>query len=82
MSLSDGPCKASSQDYCCPLPLASDGNERTLLIADRFNRRVSMSAVGAAKLSTVGTADFLVNDYILIWGCPKPIQTDNGRQFC
>ena len=47
-----------------PSPITKDGNKYTLLVADRFSRRVAMYAVRAAQFTVVGTADILVHDFI------------------
>ena len=41
-----------------------------------------MYAVTAAEFTAEGTANFLINRYILLWGCPCSILSDNGLQFC
>ena len=53
-----------------------------LLITDRFSRRADMFPVTAAEFTAEGTANILVNKYILLWGCPRTILSDNGLQFC
>ena len=41
-----------------------------------------MFAVTAAEFTAEGTANILVNRYIPLWGCPSPLLSDNGPQFC
>ena len=41
-----------------------------------------MFPVTAAEFTAEGTANILVNKYILLWGCPYTIPSDNGLQFC
>ena len=41
-----------------------------------------MYAVTAAEFTAEGTANFLINRCIPLWGCPRSILSDNGLQFC
>ena len=41
-----------------------------------------MFAVTAAEFTAEGTANILINRYILLWGCARSILSDNGLQFC
>ena len=41
-----------------------------------------MFPVTAAEFTAEGTANFLVNQDIPLWGCPRTILSDNGLQFC
>lgn len=40
-----------------------------------------MHAVAAAQFTAVGTIDFLVDQFKLLWGCPTTFIPDNGLQF-
>ena len=51
-----------------------------MLITGRFSPRADMFAVTAAEVNAEGTANILANQYILLWGCPRAILSDNGRQ--
>ena len=82
MPLPEGPGIAISVDYFGPLPVTSRGNTYILLITYRFSRRADMFAVIAAEFTAEGTANILVNKFILLWGCPRTILSDNGLQFC
>ena len=44
--------------------------------------RADIFAVTAAEFTAVSSANILVNKYIPLWGCPRTILSDNGRQFC
>ena len=41
-----------------------------------------MFAVTAAEFTAEGTANILGNCFILLWGCPSTLLSDNGLQFC
>ena len=41
-----------------------------------------MFAVTAAELTAEGTANILVNRFILLWGCPSTLLSVTGLQFC
>ena len=82
MSLPEGPVTAVGVDYFGPLPVTPRGNTYILLFADRFHRRADMFPVTAAEFTAEGTANIMVNQYILLWGSPRTILSDNGLQFC
>ena len=82
MPLPEGSGIAISVDYFGPLPVTSRGNTYILLITDRFSRRVDMFPRTPAEFTAEGTANILVNKFILLWGCPRTILSDNGLQFC
>ena len=82
MLLVKGPGVAVSVDYFGPLPVTPRGKIYILLFTDRLSRRDDMFPVTAAELTVEGTANILVNQYIVLWGCPRTILSDNGLQFC
>ena len=73
---------AVSVDYFGLLPATSRDNTYIVFFTDRFSRRAVMLAVTAAKFTAESTANILINRYIPLWGCPRSILSDNGRQFC
>ena len=79
--LPEGPGIGVSVDYFGPLPVTSRGNTYILFFTDRFSRRADMFTVTAAEFTAEDTADILINEYILFWGCPRSILSDNGRHF-
>ena len=81
MPLPEGPGIAVSVVYVGPLSVTPRGNTYILLFTDRFSCRPDMSPVTAAEFTAEGTANILVNQYILLWGCPCTILSDNGLQF-
>ena len=82
MPLPEGLGIAISVDDFGPRPVTPRGNTYILLITDRFSPRADMFAVTAAEVNAEGTANILANQYILLWGCPRAILSDNGRQSC
>ena len=82
MPLPECPGVAISVDYVGPLPVTPRGNTYIFLITDRFSRRADMFPVTAAEFTAEGTANILVNKYILLWVCPRTLLSDNGLQFC
>ena len=77
-----GPGVAVRVDYFGPLPVTPRGNSYILLFADRFGRRANMYAISGGGFTAEGTADILVNKYILISGCPASLLSRNGLHFC
>ena len=71
-----------SVDYLAPLPVTPRGNSYITLFTDRLSRRKDMYAVSVAEFTAEGTADILVNKYILLWGCPTSLLFDNGLHIC
>ena len=53
-----------------------------LLLTDPSCRWADMFPVTAAEFTAEGTASILVNQCILLWGCPRTILSDNRLQFC
>ena len=82
MPLPEGPVIAVSVDYFGPLSVTPQGNTYILLFTDRFSRRADMFLVTATEFTPEVTANFLVNLFIPLWGCPRTIPSDNGLQFC
>ena len=82
MPLPNGPGEVVSFDYFGPLPVTALGSAYILLFTDRFSRHASMHAVTAAEFTAVGTARILVDQYMIRWGCPIQLLSDNGKQFC
>ena len=82
MPLPEGPGIATSVDYVGPLPVTPRGNTYILLFTNHFSRRVDVFAVIAAEFTAEGTANFLLNRYISLWGCPCSILSDDDLQFC
>ena len=80
--LPPGPGIAVSVDYFGPSPVTPRGNTYILLFTDRFSRRADMFAVTAAEFAAESTTNILIHQYILLWGCPRSILSDNGLQFC
>ena len=71
-----------SVDYFGPLPITARGNSYILLFKDCYSRRADMFAVTAAEFTFEGTANILANRFTPLWGCPLPLLSDNGLQFC
>ena len=80
--LPNSPGISVSVDYFGPLPTPARGNSYILLFTDRLSRRADMFAVTAAEFTAEGTANILGNCFILLWGCPSTLLSDNGLQFC
>ena len=82
MPLPEGPGIAVSVDYFGPLSVTPRGNTYIRLFTDRFSRRADMYAVTAAGVTAEGTANTLINRYILLCGCPRSTLSGKGLQFC
>ena len=81
-SLPNSPGISVSVGVFEPLPTTAEGSFYILLFPDRFSRRADMFAVTAAEFTGEGTANILVNRFILLWGGPSTLLSDNGLQFC
>ena len=66
-------------DHAGPLPVTADGNAYILVIMDMFNRVVELVAV--PDTSAVTTAQALLDNWVLRWGIPLRIHSDNGTAF-
>ena len=73
MLLPEGPGVAVSVDFFGPLPVTPRGNAFILLFTDRLSRRADMFPVTATEFTAEGTANILVNQYIILWRCPRTI---------
>ena len=51
-------------------------------MTDRFSGWADMFPVTAAEFTAEGTDNILVNQYILMWGCPRTTLSDTRLQFC
>ena len=71
MPLPEGPGVAVSVDYFGPLPDTPRRSTYTVLFTDRFSRLANMFPITAAEVTAEGTANILLNQYILLWGCPR-----------
>ena len=80
--LSNRPGISVSVNYFGPLPITAGGSSYILFFTDWFSRRADMFAVTAAEFTAEDTANILVNRFILLWGCPSTLLSDNGLQFC
>ena len=81
MPLPEGPGVAVSADYVGPLPVTPPGNT-SCCSSIASVAGPTCSPVTAAEFTAEGTANILVHQYILLWGCPRTILSYNGLQFC
>ena len=68
-----------SMDIVGPLPETKSGNLYILTIQDNFTKYSSAIPLPNHQASTI--ADAFVNKFICIFGSPKGVLTDQGRDF-
>ena len=68
-----------STDYLDPFPITERKNRFVLLLTDHFTKYVEILAV--PDISAEVCASRILNDFILRWGCPLAIHSDQGRTF-
>uniref|UniRef100_A0A3B1JN79 Gypsy retrotransposon integrase-like protein 1 n=1 Tax=Astyanax mexicanus TaxID=7994 RepID=A0A3B1JN79_ASTMX len=66
-------------DIVGPLPVTSQGNKYIIVIADYFTKWCEAFAMRAQDADTV--ARTVVEQFILRWGTPRSIHTDQGKNF-
>lgn len=68
-----------SIDFIGPLPLSSYGTRYVFIMTDNYSRHVKLYPIKKANTSTVLNKMF--NHYIINYGKPNKILSDNGTQF-
>jgi len=66
-------------DFQGPWVTSGEGNKYIIVAQDSFSKWIEIKAV--EKIDAVTTANFLLNRFILKWGAPKELVSDNGKQF-
>lgn len=65
-----------------PFPSRRREMPTSLLSTKRLSCRADMYTVAAAELTEEGTADALINKYIILWGSPATLLSANGFIAC
>ena len=73
------PFERIALDIMGPLPESQQGNRYILVISDYFTRWVEAFAMADQEACTV--ADVLVKGFILRFGVPRQLHSDQGVQF-
>lgn len=73
------PWEVISTDFVGPLPLSRNRNRFILVISDLFTKYSLMFPLKSATSASV--IKHLENDVFLIYGVPRKIVCDNGRQY-
>lgn len=73
------PFEMIAVDIVGPLPITSDGNRYIITIMDYFTRYVR--AIPVKRITAGIVAKTIINNWILSYGCPDAILSDNGTQF-
>ena len=66
-------------DFWGPVPTSSQGNRYVIVLTDNLSKYVMAKAT--PNNTAITTADFVVNDFIMIHGAPERLVTDNGVHF-
>ncbi|CAF1310430.1 unnamed protein product [Adineta ricciae] len=66
-------------DFWGPVPTSSQGNRYVIVLTDNLSKYVMARAT--PDNTAITTAEFIVNDFILVHGAPERIITDNGVHF-
>ncbi|KAG9282328.1 hypothetical protein AMEX_G970, partial [Astyanax mexicanus] len=77
-SVATRPFQRIALDIVGPLPVTATGNKYILVIADYFSKWAESYAIPNQEATTVARA---VVDFLLRWGMPQVIHTDQGRTF-
>lgn len=82
MVITDTPADAFdkvSMDLVGPLPITPDGNQYILTIQDNLTKYCLGFPIKNKRASTV--ADEFARKFIAMFGCPRAILTDRGKEF-
>jgi hypothetical protein len=75
----DGALEFVTMDVLAPLPTSSNGHKYILFISDRFTKLTVAIPIADKTASTVAQA--FVDRWMLYFGMPIVLLTDNGRNF-
>jgi hypothetical protein len=62
-----------------PFNTSEDGNRYVLMMIDQFTKWVEMAAIPEQSALTI--ADKFVVHFVVTFGCPLEVHTDQGRNF-
>lgn len=74
-----GPLESISMDLLGPLPKTLHGNQHVLVIKDRYSKMTRAIPLKQTTASIV--AQTFVDNWIMPYGIPATLLTDNGPQF-
>ena len=66
-------------DILGPFNTSEDGNRYALMMIDQFTKWVEMAAIPEQSALTI--ADKFVVHFVVTFGCPLEVHTDQGRNF-
>ncbi len=73
------PLEKVAMDIMCPTEVTDRGNRYILVIGDYFSKWAE--AYPLPEHTAIQVGDKLVEEFILRYGCPEQIHTDQGREF-
>ena len=73
------PGKHIAMDICGPFSLAERSNRYILVVADYFTKWSEMYPI--PDQTAVSVANVFVNNWVIRWGCPRELHTDQGQHF-
>lgn len=74
-----GPWQKISMDFVRKLPITSEGNKFIMTIQDNFSKFAILAPLKSQNAES--TADALINNAILKFGCPEYCFSDRGTNF-
>lgn len=66
-------------DILVPFNTSEDGNRYALMMIDQFTKWVEMAAIPEQSALTI--AEKFVVHFVVTFGCPLEVHTDQGRNF-
>lgn len=73
------PWRHVATDICGPFPRSRNGHQFVIVAIDLFSKFVIIKPLRSATAKTV--TDFVKNDVVLKYACPKILVNDNGPQY-
>ena len=73
------PGERIAMDICGPFPLTERNNRYILVVADYFTKWSEMYPI--PDQTAISVANVFVNNWVIRWGCPRELHTDQGQNF-
>ena len=73
------PNEQVSMDLCGPLSLTARGNKFILVITDKYTKFVRAFAVPCKETEPI--VKLFMDEWVCIFGCPRQVHSDRGKEF-